>query len=106
MTTHSPIAFIGGGNMARSLIGGLIATGMRPGEILVAEPVAELRDALTRDFGVQVHAEAALVAEAGTWVFAVKPQVMRGVCESLAAAARSRRPLVVSIAAGITAAQL
>lgn len=100
------IAFIGGGNMARSLIGGLVATGMRPGDILVAEPVAELRDALARDFGVQVHAEAAQVADAGTWVFAVKPQVMRDVCESLAVAARSRRPLVVSIAAGITAAQL
>lgn len=106
MTTSPSIAFIGGGNMARSLIGGLVATGMRPGDILVAEPVAELRDALARDFGVQVHAEAAQVAEAGTWVFAVKPQVMRGVCESLAAAAQSRQPLVVSIAAGITAAQL
>lgn len=106
MTTHSPIAFIGGGNMARSLIGGLVATGMRPPDILVAEPVAELRDALVRDFGVQVRAEAAQVADAGTWVFAVKPQVMRGICESLAAAARSRRPLVISIAAGITAAQL
>lgn len=106
MTTSPSIAFIGGGNMARSLIGGLVATGMRPGDILVAEPVAELRDALARDFGVRVHAEAAQVADAGTWVFAVKPQVMRGVCESLAGAARSRRPLVVSIAAGITAAQL
>ena len=103
---HRSIAFIGGGNMARSLIGGLVATGMRPGDILVAEPVAELRDALVRDFGIQVHAEAAQVADAGTWVFAVKPQVMRGVCESLTSAAQSHRPLVISIAAGITAAQL
>jgi len=46
------------------------------------------------------------VEHAGTWVFAVKPQVMRGVCEGLAARAREARPLAVSIAAGITAAQL
>jgi len=101
------VAFIGGGNMARSLIGGLVARDVDPVRIHVAEPVAALRDALARDFSVQVHADAAAATQrAATWVFAVKPQVMRGVCESLAAQAREARPLAISIAAGITAGQL
>jgi pyrroline-5-carboxylate reductase len=101
------IAFIGGGNMARSLIGGLIANGRAPASIHVAEPVAALRDALHGDFGVSVFdAGTAAVAGASAWVFAVKPQVMRTVCEALAAQAQRRRPLVISIAAGITGSQL
>jgi pyrroline-5-carboxylate reductase len=101
------IAFIGGGNMARSLIGGLVARGTPAATIRVAEPVAELRDGLQRDFGVAVSADGAdAVADAATWVLAVKPQVLRGVCEALAPLARASRPLVVSIAAGITATQL
>src|SRR5690606_3839371 len=86
MTRHAHdaagrIAFIGGGNMARSLIGGMVARGVEPARISVAEPVEALREALARDFGVAVHADAADAVEgAGTWVFAVKPQVMRAVC--------------------------
>src|SRR5690606_21740952 len=73
----------------------------------IAEPVAGLRDALARDFGAAVFAEGTdAVAGADCWVLAVKPQVMRAVCESLAPQARQSRPLVVSIAAGITAAQI
>ena len=101
------IAFIGGGNMARSLIGGLIAQGRDPASIQVAEPVPALRDALAADFGVAVFEHGAdAIAGTDTWVFATKPQVLRAVCESLAAQAQATRPLVVSIAAGITAAQL
>lgn len=104
---ESTIAFIGGGNMARSLIGGLIARGTDPATIRVAEPVAELRQALAGQFGVQVFdAAAEAVQGAGLWLFAVKPQVMRAVCQGLALAASQDRPLVVSIAAGITTAQL
>jgi len=103
-----PLAFIGGGNMARSLIGGLLRQGFDPARIRVAEPVPPLREALHRDFGVTVFEQAAQAVEgAGTWIFAVKPQVMRPVCEGLAAQARrAQAPLVVSIAAGITSDQL
>ena len=106
-SSSTPLAFIGGGNMARSLIGGLIARGHAPEAIHVAEPVEALRDALARDFGVRVHASAAdAAADADIWLLAVKPQVMRTVCGDLSALAQARRPLAISIAAGITAAQL
>lgn len=101
------IAFIGGGNMARSLLGGLIREGRARSSIHVAEPNAELRHALARDFGVVVHsgnAAAALVSP--VWVLAVKPQVMGSVLAELAPVASDRAPLVISIAAGITHARI
>lgn len=104
---NDPIAFIGGGNMARSLIGGLVPGKVPASAIHVAEPVDALRDALARDFGVHVDAANAPIARAaGTWVLGVKPQVLREVCEALAPIAQTTRPLIVSIAAGITTAQL
>lgn len=107
MTRADTMAFIGGGNMARSLIGGLVARGIPGADIRVAEPVAGLREALARDFGVQVFEHATEAADdAGTWVLAVKPQVLREICATLAPLAQAQRPLVVSIAAGITSMQL
>jgi len=105
--TDPSIAFIGGGNMARSLIAGLVRQGVASARIHVAEPVTALREALTADFGVKAYAGASeAAAQADTWVLAVKPQVLRDVCHSLQELARQQRPLLVSIAAGITSAQL
>ncbi|MCD9028208.1 pyrroline-5-carboxylate reductase [Luteimonas sp. BDR2-5] len=106
-TPSATVAFIGGGNMARSLIGGLVARGADPATIRVADPNADTRDALIRDFGVQAFDSAdAAVADATMWVLATKPQVLREVCTRLAGTAQAQRPLVLSIAAGITSAQL
>ena len=106
-TLEHPIAFIGGGNMARSLIGGLVARGAPSAQVRVADPNAEIREALVRDFGVQTFEQAEdAVAGAATWVLATKPQVLQPVCAALAPLARSARPLVLSIAAGITSAQI
>ena len=103
----SVTAFIGGGNMARSLIGGMIANGTAPGAIRVAAPSASTRHGLEADFGVATFPTAAeAVQGAQVWMFAVKPQVMRGVCEDLQAQARDARPLAVSVAAGITSTQM
>ena len=110
MTPDAPaiparLAFVGGGNMARSLIGGLIARGASPSRISVSEPVASLREALANEFGVRVTADnLEAVHEADLVLLAVKPQAMRTVCEQLAG--RLQRAVVVSIAAGITCAQL
>ena len=101
------IAFIGGGNMARSLIGALIRGGADAQRIRIAEPDAALRSTLARDFGVSTHERNADAArDAETIVLAVKPQVMREVCAELGAAIASGRPLIVSIAAGIRIDQI
>ncbi len=100
-------AFIGGGNMSRCLIAGLLAGGTPATSIRVAEPWGPSRDALQRDFGVAVFADNAdAITGAHAWVLAVKPQVMRPVCQALAEAAHQQRPLIASIAAGITTIQL
>jgi pyrroline-5-carboxylate reductase len=105
--TTTRTAFVGGGNMARSLIGGLVRAGASGADIAVAEPNAGLRDALARDFGVAVHADAADAARnADAVVLAVKPQVMQPVCVSLREVAQARKPVIVSIAAGIRIAQI
>jgi pyrroline-5-carboxylate reductase len=106
--SHSDtVAFIGGGNMARSLVASLVADGMPPASIRVAEPVASLREALHRDFGVAVFDDSELAAAgAGTWLLATKPQVLREICHALATSAQASRPLVVSIAAGVTTTQI
>jgi pyrroline-5-carboxylate reductase len=113
MTTPDPrfpipgtLGFIGGGNMARSLIGGLVAKGQPASSIRVAEPVAAQRTALAADFGVAASADnAEVAASADLLVLAVKPQVMRSVCVEIAPS-RRRDGLVLSIAAGITSAQI
>jgi pyrroline-5-carboxylate reductase len=103
----STIAFIGGGNMARSLIGALVGAGVDARSMAVAEPNDALREALARDFGVATHADnASAVAGAGTIVLAVKPQVLREVCVALGSAIGEAKPLVVSIAAGIRIDQI
>ncbi|MGH8084049.1 MAG: pyrroline-5-carboxylate reductase [Lysobacter sp.] len=106
--TDSPVvAFIGGGNMARSLIGGMIARGADPVRVRVAEPVEALRDALKADFGVPCFATASEAVEgASVWLLAVKPQVMRTVCGELTPVAQATRPVAISVAAGITSSQL
>lgn len=106
-TAKSPanVAFVGGGNMARSLIGGLIARGTPPAWIAVSEPQRELRDGLAVEFGVRVtDATPDAVRGAQLIVLAVKPQVMREVCNGLAGHVGDA--IVVSIAAGITCAQM
>ncbi len=108
-TSHTGLttAFIGGGNMARSLIGAMARGGADTRAIAVAEPNMDLRDALARDFDVAVHDTAAAAARgADVLVLAVKPQVMKAVCADLAPIVATTKPLAISIAAGIRIAQL
>ena len=97
------IGFIGGGNMTRAIAAGLIEGKYPAEDLLVAEPAIEQRAALARDLpGVIIEESNDYVARrAGTVVLAVKPQVMRIVCEGIAETVQKVRPLIVSVAAGI-----
>ena len=100
------IAFIGAGNMASSLIGGLIAKGMPANNIHASEPSVERRQQLQQDLAIQVHADnAEACAGVDVVVLAVKPQIMREVCQTLAPALQPGQ-LVISIAAGIVCSSL
>lgn len=96
------IAFIGGGNMARSLIGGLIANDYNTQNIRATDP-AEAQLQLLRDqFAIQTDtSNLNAVQQADVVVLAVKPQMLRTVAVELADAVQQKQPLIVSIAAGI-----
>lgn len=99
------IAFIGGGNMARALIGGLLAKGYPAESMSVIEVVREARESLAAHFPVRVcEAVDATALGADTLVLAVKPQDMRAALLPLAG--RLGQPLIISIAAGIRLADL
>lgn len=101
------IAILGGGNMGRALVGGLIARGAPPATIAVGEPLAERRAELTRAFGIRAHAgNDAAIAGATLVILAVKPQEMRATLTPLAAALGGAGSVLLSIAAGARIASL
>jgi pyrroline-5-carboxylate reductase len=103
MDTKPCIGFIGGGNMATSLLGGLMENGFAPTGLRVADPDSERLAGLGERFGVAVETDNTAVADwADILVLAVKPQIMRQVVQALAPRLIARPPLVISIAAGIT----
>lgn len=100
------IAFIGAGNMAASLIGGLRAKGLDAAQIRASDPGEETRARVSAEHGIEVFADNAQAAEgADVIVLAVKPQAMKAVCEAIRPNLKPGQ-LVVSIAAGITCASM
>ena len=99
---HCRISFIGAGNMARSLAGGLVADGCPADQIRLADPNASQLQDLAASLGVRILDDnQAVVKDAEVVVLAVKPQVIREVARDLAPVLRHSQPLVISIAAGI-----
>ncbi len=96
------IGFIGAGNMGRSLAGGLLKSGWDRQKLVLADPVPEQRQVVGNLLGLTVYANNNEVADhADVLVLATKPQQMRAVCKGLAPAVQRRKPLIVSIAAGV-----
>ncbi|MDR2454454.1 MAG: pyrroline-5-carboxylate reductase [Bifidobacteriaceae bacterium] len=102
------LGFIGAGNMARAIIEGVTASGLlAPDQIGAHDPAAGKLADLAKSAGINALAgNQEVVAAAETLVLAVKPQVLPQVMEQTAGQIIERRPLVVSIAAGITLAHL
>jgi len=104
---NSQIAFIGAGNMAAALIGGLLADGVPPDRLTATDPSVEKCQALAAAAGIRtLQDNSAAVADADIVVLAVKPQVLREVAEELADVVGRSRPLVISIAAGVRCGSL
>lgn len=100
------IAFIGGGNMAEAIIRGLLATGMAPETISVAEPLESRKLFLADRYKVATSSDnASVAAGANVIVLAVKPQVAAGVLAQLSGTMGSST-LVISIMAGVSCAAI
>jgi pyrroline-5-carboxylate reductase len=98
--TLGPIAFIGGGNMASAIIGGLIREGLPPAQIEVVEPYDEARQKLRAQFGIDAQERSGpALARAGLVVWAVKPQTFRAAASG--AGVHTGAALHLSVAAGI-----
>ena len=99
------LVFIGGGNMASAILGGLIKEGLRPDQVTVVAPTEATRARLSAQFGVHtLGAAGPELAGADVVVWAVKPQQFHEA--ATAAAAHLAQALHISVAAGITTATL
>jgi pyrroline-5-carboxylate reductase len=96
------VGLIGGGNMARAIGGGLLRGGMHATNLMIAEPVPAQCERLRQElYGAMVTEDNRLVARtAEILLFAVKPQILKPVCEDLVDEVQASRPLIMSIAAG------
>lgn len=107
MSTSPTISFIGAGNMASAIIGGMLESGHQADAIWVSAPDDSHLQNLRNKFGVSVTTDNRYCAQqADMVVLAVKPQVMADVCRDIAPVVQNTRPLMVSIAAGLTAQTL
>jgi len=99
----SRIGFIGGGNMATSLIGGILESGTAASDIIVIDPVAEQRTRLQSRFGIETADDSSRIESCSVVILAVKPQVMKEVCQAIKPDSDT---LYISIAAGIPTGKL
>ena len=97
------IGFIGGGNMASSLLSGLIASGHSPRQLWVSDINQEALQSLSANLDVNVStSNDDVINNSDVVVLAVKPQVLEDVAKAAAASIQRKQSLVVSIAAGVS----
>ncbi len=100
--SYPVLGFIGAGNMASAIIGGLLAKGYPAESIWASDPSAEKLQQMQADWGIRTSVDNQQVAaDAEVLVLAVKPQVLGEVAKGLQAVASTNKPLIISIAAGI-----
>ncbi|MCK5880430.1 MAG: pyrroline-5-carboxylate reductase [Sinobacterium sp.] len=105
MTSSPNITFIGAGNMASAIIGGLIQNGHNPEKITATAPRQSRLDEISTQFGIQTTCNNRdAIRQADILVLAVKPQKMQGVCEEIKDIVNTQQPLIISVAAGLTTA--
>ncbi|MFC3285560.1 pyrroline-5-carboxylate reductase [Litchfieldella rifensis] len=103
----SQVTFIGAGNMASAIFGGMIDSGYPREAITATSPSDDHLAPLRRRYGIHTQTDnRAAVANADVVVLAVKPQIMQDVCSDLRDTIQARKPLIVSVAAGLPAATL
>ena len=96
------ISFIGAGNMASSIVGGMLDKGFPASHIWVSSPADNHLQAMRTRYGVNTSTDNRHCAQqADILILAIKPQVMHEVCQGLAPVIQNTRPLVISIAAGL-----
>ena len=101
---NQKIGFIGAGNMARSLVGGLISSGVKSDRLFITDPNEDIRNSFTKDFSIKTFAEnQELVDSCDVIVFAVKPQILKTAASTLTA---KESALYITIAAGIPSESL
>ncbi|MDR5861180.1 pyrroline-5-carboxylate reductase [Halomonas eurihalina] len=100
----SQVTFIGAGNMAGAIIGGMIDSGYSPDAITATSPDDSVLAPLRERLGIHTATDnASAVAQADVVVLAVKPQIMQDVCSGMRDAVQARKPLIISVAAGLPA---
>ncbi|UYG07972.1 pyrroline-5-carboxylate reductase [Halomonas sp. M4R1S46] len=103
----SQVTFIGAGNMASAIIGGMIDSGYPREAITATAPHEEALTPVREKLGIHTETDnATAVAHADVVVLAVKPQIMHDVCSAMRDAVQARKPLIISVAAGLPAETL
>ncbi|OZG74260.1 pyrroline-5-carboxylate reductase [Hahella sp. CCB-MM4] len=104
-TAH--LNFIGAGNMARAILGGLIANGYQASSISACAPNSGELDSLKAEYPINTSLDNnAFIDHTDVLLLCTKPQVLKAACEGIRDSVQARKPLIVSIAAGVTIAQI
>lgn len=102
MNSDHIIGFIGSGNMALSLIKGLLSSGYPAEKIIATDPNDAKRQSISQSLGIAcLSSNAEAVEQCDLVVLAVKPQVLQSVCQDIKVAVQNKHPVLVSVAAGV-----